>query len=666
MPKFSISNLVKRTTVLPQFIGDTPAQVLLKTASEADTKKELNKIGIKEVPGAIFPIRPKHAYFFVVSLGSGEAYGCNENADYYPAHDGKVVVFPEPVDKNKKEMKLGKGLESCHKTFRIHGAVYKHHKTEPEHNVPRSGEIVWERWNPKMQRGELIVELPEKLWQVELDLYEKGTPLMWSQGNGTPFDVCFVKNTPIYTPDGIILINEIKPGQKVYTHLNNVQTVSKVFIRSYVGELVTVFARDLYPITSTGNHPYFVLPLSNLDICSVPSVPGDENKNHILHEFNRRGVCTRCGAMCPVPTWLPATAVQAGDMLLCPYNEKLINSALYKAIESTRIFSFSDSEETLYAGFPVLQVHHEAMAGCDDSSRIPVYNLEIENDQSYIAGGVAVHNCSRCGYIFTPKSKQRCTHISLRKLCIEEDGLQNMIYCPEPLFYDISYVGNNPAAKIAAALLRIAEPEKGPSIKEMLKFSNVCHYSEAIIIKAIIDAENDISDEEVNGISCALKPDVGKESEFIKKAKQLPPEKVLSACHRLRIVLTPTQFARIFGVLEEPTGVIGFLDALPGIFRKLLKEDPGAFDDAGYLPLEPPESAVIRQLEPLCQDFQIQRVMSKPIIMIKVASEPKPRFPTPQGYRLAAEYAKYMYTCLRIFGGPQAARRYIGIMAAGL
>lgn len=461
MPHFSVDNLVTRTLALPRLFGDAPAQALVKTASDADTRIELSKLGIKGLHGHPFDIRPKHAYLFVISLGSGDRYSANDNADWYPENDGLYVEAPEPCDPNIRSMVLGKGLRSCHGTFKVHGAVYRNHKTEPEHNVPRSGEIVWQRWNDNMHRGELILELPESKWEKELALEEQGVPLMWSQGNGTPSDFC-----------------------------------------------------------------------------------------------------------------------------------------------------------------------------------------------------------SRCLFKFTPKSKQRCSHIRLNKLCVGDDGVQNVLYCPDPVFYDISYVGNNPAEKIAAALLRIASPEHSPSRRETFRISKFARHSAECVVHALSDAERHMGAEETEAHRGAFAPDVAKDLEFVRIARAHEPGQVLAVLHRLEIILTPSQFARIF-CQSEPMGVGGFLDSLPGIFGELAGNGAD-LDDAGYYPAEKPDPDLLRKLAPFAADFGADSVARKPVLVIRAASPQRILRPTEAGRRLANEYAKYLNTCLTMYGGPALAGRYAGITAAGL
>jgi len=466
MPILLLENLIHRTGLLPRFVsGDIPAQQLLRIATPEDLHQELQRCSCAAIPGAGFPIRKKYAYLFVITTGSGEGYGCNENSDYMPELDGKIVTITRPRIRTEKTIKLGKGLASTHSTFKILGAVYRHHKTEPEHGVKRSGEIVWERWNPTMHRGEVIVELPEDKWSDELTAYDKGTPLMWSQGNGVPLDVC-----------------------------------------------------------------------------------------------------------------------------------------------------------------------------------------------------------SRCGFEFKPKMKpeDRCECIRRRKLCFDESGKQIVLYCTDCMFYDISYVGNNPAAKIAAALLRVASSEPKQTA---LARTRVNHYSSSDVLRAMLDAESSTDPGEVSGIRICCACDPAKDAEFVKEAKQLDSDKLLSALHRLTIVLTPSQFLRIFmSSAGEPAGVSGFLDALPGAVARAVAKDPGIGEDPSWCPAESPDPSAIRKLERFVPDLGCEPVVRRKILIVRSAESAWSRAssPTEDGLKLADEYVRYLHTCLTSFAGPSAARRYVGMMKAKL
>ena len=85
-----------------------------------------------------------------------------------------------------------------------------------------------------------------------------------------------------------------------------------------------------------------------------------------------------------------------------------------------------------------------------------VYNISVEDDESYTVYGLAVHNCrvknDRCSVCNAtrerPGDKSECDHIKYQLGKIAEDGTQIGTYNDEPTWFDISFVGR-PADRIA-------------------------------------------------------------------------------------------------------------------------------------------------------------------------------------------------------------------------
>lgn len=88
-----------------------------------------------------------------------------------------------------------------------------------------------------------------------------------------------------------------------------------------------------------------------------------------------------------------------------------------------------------------------------------VYNFSVTDDESYVANGFAVHNCtvpsdtcSLCGATRTgPGDKNECEHIKYQLGKIAEDGKFIGMINNEPKWFDISFVGR-PADRIAWSL----------------------------------------------------------------------------------------------------------------------------------------------------------------------------------------------------------------------
>jgi hypothetical protein len=67
-----------------------------------------------------------------------------------------------------------------------------------------------------------------------------------------------------------------------------------------------------------------------------------------------------------------------------------------------------------------------------------VYNLSVENDESYLVEGVAVHNCTICGNR-APTRAQYCNHLKFQMREIV-DGKKVAALNPRPRYFDLSWV----------------------------------------------------------------------------------------------------------------------------------------------------------------------------------------------------------------------------------
>lgn len=465
----NLRGLIQKTTVLPRIIRDCPTQMLLEVSSAADLRRLARKTAAAEViriPEADFEIKPKHTYILLITLGGGETYGFNDNADYYPEYSGMKVEFPEPMQGGPSSMVLGKGLQDCHSTFAKYGAVYRNHHTEPVDRVPRSGEVVFERWRPDMHWGELIAELPHNKWQKELDLFERGIPLTWSQGSGVPKDVC-----------------------------------------------------------------------------------------------------------------------------------------------------------------------------------------------------------RRCGFVYDKNSPARCEHTSDYRLCVPEDGIANVILCNDATFYDISYVGSNPAAKIAWGLMKVASCDTDPDdsgswqrvipifdrLKERARITSVYPLESAM--RSLLAAERSVLPGEPEAFrnTCSVDPQL--DLDFVDTCRGMDPEKLLGVLQRLGIILTPTQWWRIFNPDGgEPSSVSGFTGALRDVFSRAGAETDGGFsEEAAWLPQGCPDMTDLRRLQPFAPLLSSRPVPKLVIIVKRARSEPVIRSSVADRF-LAREYARYQTASVAASGKPYTSR----------
>lgn len=108
--------------------------------------------------------------------------------------------------------------------------------------------------------------------------------------------------------------------------------------------------------------------------------------------------------------------------------------------------TFLDLGQHLIA--PVQAVAHE------DVEDLPVFNIAVDEDESYVAAGVAVHNCSICFNIARTRT-QYCDHLTTAMNQTYRDGRKVFAYNWFPLFFDISKV-RVPADRSAWSLRKVA------------------------------------------------------------------------------------------------------------------------------------------------------------------------------------------------------------------
>lgn len=163
----------------------------------------------------------------------------------------------------------------------------------------------------------------------ELDVFDGSPP-------------CFPAGHSVLTDYGRLPIELCTAGMKVLTHTGHFEEIGQIFQRKYSGRLYTIETKyGRRPITSTPEHPYWA----------------------------RR----RTEQEAP-PEWIAAKDLHIGDVVCEPY-----------PADSGRVRpGFVDE---MGAWLPVKDI---AIA---DTDEMDVFNLEVEEDNSYTVEGVAVHNC---------------------------------------------------------------------------------------------------------------------------------------------------------------------------------------------------------------------------------------------------------------------------------
>lgn len=166
---------------------------------------------------------------------------------------------------------------------------------------------------------------------------------------------CFIGETPIYTIEGSKPICEIKIGDMVLTHTNTYKEVLEVMQRSCKGLYKLNFGHDSLYVTE--EHPFYIRKINNIQ---------------------------------NAPIWKKVKDLTNGDLLGIPKqivdregNSVLFGLGHYHLIDDVFWFPFKTIEKI--------------------EEEFVVYNLCVEEDNSYIANNIIVHNCQP----FSSAGKQR-------------------------------------------------------------------------------------------------------------------------------------------------------------------------------------------------------------------------------------------------------------------
>jgi Fe-S cluster assembly scaffold protein SufB len=193
----------------------------------------------------------------------------------------------------------------------------------------------------------------EKAGQFErtLIIADEGADVTYIEG-------CLLKGTEITTRNGTMPIEKVAVGDLVLTHKGRLKKVYHTQVRPYTGKLYTIeydngkFAR----IKTTNEHPFLVIKNET-----------ENQKDWVRTENLTVGTCLAA------PIGLRETIFEkSGNMML-----------LANHVES----------DVKYSPVAIKKITYETV------ENIPVYNFSVEEDESYIAAGVAVHNCTAPIYI---------------------------------------------------------------------------------------------------------------------------------------------------------------------------------------------------------------------------------------------------------------------------
>jgi hypothetical protein len=217
-------------------------------------------------------------------------------------------------------------------------------------------------WTRVAQGIAAVEQTPEKRAEWEKNFYDAladfqfvpGGRILAGAGSGhaVTFYNCMPPDQTVLTGSGYRPIAEIKVGDPVVTHRNRLRPVLHTFERETTETLYCI--RPEHP-----EHAYL-------------RVTGEHKIYVIRSEWVTSSATLSEQRPCNEPAWLPARTIKAGDYVaFVPYHR------------DSSPFAF------LHDGLTwdkVAVVANEAYSG-------PVFDLEVEEDHSFIAAGIVVSNC---------------------------------------------------------------------------------------------------------------------------------------------------------------------------------------------------------------------------------------------------------------------------------
>ena len=317
--------------------------------------------------------------------------------------------------------------------------------------------------------------------------------------------------------------------------------------------------------------------------------------------------------------------------------------------------------------------------------KAPVYNVEVEEDESYSLGGFISHNCAVPFDICTvcgnraKTAAEYCRHIKDSCGQLTKEGVQIGMINTQPKFFDISKVHRN-ADRIAFSLRKVASaaPILGTDLAEMYHITepsflikDAVYHRRLALLEKLAKLEKQIEGEikanpsmrmVADGLNAPVKADLGKVT-----ADKLPAALGKLASDSVTLPM-PDFFRMVMGSRfnEIEADLPAAQECLPGMFSGVLKTAEEFMSGIGdYEPADAPLPALIRDVlvkvgrqsslsGTAVQDRMLTRALHK---SSNVFVPNKPLKPGSEiGKILAVEYARYKLAALDKMSDPSVIR----------
>jgi len=233
---------------------------------------------------------------------------------------------------------------------------------------------------------------------------------------------CVPPSTPIITIDGVKPISEVRVGDRVLTHTGKFRKVMRLFNRSYSGKLYTFWTSgNPEPLTTTEDHPILIFDKGEISWS-------------FASEIRRGAFLTRPALSEPLHD-----GKQLSRELYGTSSDR--GSVTSQVVLISRMKPSAPLDSSLEHGMIVSAVIRTETAEVRD---FIVQNLEVEEDNSYVASNQSVHNCVFCGLCLEPDTEV-ATNPGLKQ--INQIAIGDMVlthsgdYKPVTKIWDMQYSG---------------------------------------------------------------------------------------------------------------------------------------------------------------------------------------------------------------------------------
>lgn len=213
---------------------------------------------------------------------------------------------------------------------------------------------------------------------------------------------CFTSNQPILTnPDGFKPISEIEVGDNLITHRGRARKVTETFVRKIDEEIFWIDVKGLLKptMTVTGTHPVLAVKRDDMRCMRDKSRLCRGNFASCFKEGGRnKDDCEYLRKPITRPRWIQAKELEKGDFVVVCSDGKVTDKEaspteckkLVRAVGKNEHRKGKRSPQYVkLGGYTLRQISGVTKKNFSGE----VFNLEVEEDHSYVANGIAVHNC---------------------------------------------------------------------------------------------------------------------------------------------------------------------------------------------------------------------------------------------------------------------------------